>query len=785
MEVLRRTCSPKYLKRNFRHLSKLKISKDKKAEQISAPKRFEGFVAVADYTAQSAGELTLNPGLKVEVLEKNDNGWWFVHSEDAQGWVPSTYLEPEAGADPSALQGPVAAPGKEESYICIERFSAQSADEVSLEKGAVVQVLQKNMDGWWLVRYSGKEGYAPGTVLKKVSSPRIVSMVEKSNLSGVEIISSLHDVSNLLNQNSKTEVQHDIKGSPKLAKEDLTKRASVIVKQRSLERGGNLIPPPRKNSVNKMGSPTSPTKSNVYVTISDFTDTVGDGISFKKGQKVFVTEKSNTGWWYVKMGDKEGWVVSTYLEPYADSITSSSVYEMADEIDAAGNDYNEYDDEEWYVEPEDDGETVFVQSSIDTANRPLPAVPPIETSKTSKPLPSLPTKPGGCKLSDPAKSSNSSSDTPKLTDKKVARATSAQLNVKPLDVVLKPVVKPPDPPSKLGVVKPPLKPAVPSELPKKTADNECHPSGSSVDFASQLKAKFESRLADAVPEAPDNSAPKPAPVKFGGPQLPTGKPMLPQKEIDLPKSNQTVKPPPPSKSKPSPNPSSVALKPTSQPGTKPTLPSVKPNPSTVKPNPPAPASKTGLKAESNNNYISEKDSKKALPEKNNVKSLSSTFDASSNRETASEKSQSSVVKPVLPGKPKPALPAKSSNQSSGEQRSGSQNVNSLVNNLNGKLNFGQNQIPSKAANVEIKPPPVPKMSAKMGAVTAPATNSARLTSPMASTYIAVSTFVAENEGELGFSEGDEVEVLEEQSDWCRIRFWDEEGWAPTSYLQKL
>ena len=40
----------------------------------------------------------------------------------------------------------------EEKYICIETFSADNADEISLEKGVVVEVLQKNMDGWWSVR---------------------------------------------------------------------------------------------------------------------------------------------------------------------------------------------------------------------------------------------------------------------------------------------------------------------------------------------------------------------------------------------------------------------------------------------------------------------------------------------------------------------------------------------------------------------------------------------------------------------------------------------------------
>lgn len=39
-----------------------------------------------------------------------------------------------------------------ERYICIETYSAQNEDELSLSKGVLVEVVQKNMDGWWEVR---------------------------------------------------------------------------------------------------------------------------------------------------------------------------------------------------------------------------------------------------------------------------------------------------------------------------------------------------------------------------------------------------------------------------------------------------------------------------------------------------------------------------------------------------------------------------------------------------------------------------------------------------------
>lgn len=40
----------------------------------------------------------------------------------------------------------------DERYISTENYTPQNCDEITLEKGAVVEVLEKNLDGWWFVR---------------------------------------------------------------------------------------------------------------------------------------------------------------------------------------------------------------------------------------------------------------------------------------------------------------------------------------------------------------------------------------------------------------------------------------------------------------------------------------------------------------------------------------------------------------------------------------------------------------------------------------------------------
>jgi len=40
----------------------------------------------------SEDEISLNKGIWVNVLQKKNDGWWFVQYEKQRGWFPSNYL---------------------------------------------------------------------------------------------------------------------------------------------------------------------------------------------------------------------------------------------------------------------------------------------------------------------------------------------------------------------------------------------------------------------------------------------------------------------------------------------------------------------------------------------------------------------------------------------------------------------------------------------------------------------------------------------------------------------
>ncbi|XP_039632549.1 SH3 and PX domain-containing protein 2A isoform X3 [Polypterus senegalus] len=318
----------------------------KKGADNSDPMVLEQYVVVANYEKQENSEISLKVGEVVDVIEKNESGWWFVSTAEEQGWVPATYLDSQSGTRDD-LELSTSRSGEEEKYVTVQPYVSQSKDEIGFEKGVTVEVIQKNLEGWWYIRYLGKEGWAPASYLKKIKddfSPR------KKTLTGpVEIIGNIMEISNLLNkkQMSEKDVQtdndpdetpiskkeislpipcEDTFGSSTVLQEKQTNKATQgspavarIAPQRAEHSSPNLRqkPPPRRET--SLGfqlpkPPEPPTVEVEYYTIAEFQSCISDGISFRGGQKAEVIEKNSGGWWYVHIGDREGWAPCSYID---------------------------------------------------------------------------------------------------------------------------------------------------------------------------------------------------------------------------------------------------------------------------------------------------------------------------------------------------------------------------------------------------------------------------------------------------------------------------------------
>ncbi|XP_072517505.1 SH3 and PX domain-containing protein 2B isoform X1 [Salminus brasiliensis] len=415
------------------------------------PLLLDQYVAVTDYEKQESSEISLHVGQMVEVIEKNESGWWFVSSEDAQGWVPATCLEAQDDPDDFSLPAE-----EEEKYTVIYPYAARDQDEIDLERGMTVEVIQKNLEGWWKIRYQGREGWAPASYLKKAD------ILSQKMAAGAAAHASTNDLDGACKQQNAS----------KENKENQRERFTPFSDNKR-KAGARQRPPPRRDltiprGVNLPKPPVPPQVEEEYYTIADFQTTIPDGISFQAGVKCEVIEKNSSGWWYIQIDDKEGWAPVTFLDKYKKTSNASRPNflaplpgEMAQLKLEDGPNNNNSTEDTWSKPLPDEP-----SSSVDFATRPKlrdwksNAVK--SNSPFSGPLPPAPSAP-------PAE------EKPALPPRRESINKSLELEEKPKPDVTKPL--PPKPPAP-GVIMPlvspktaPFKPDKPPE-PKKDEKNK-------------------------------------------------------------------------------------------------------------------------------------------------------------------------------------------------------------------------------------------------------------------------------------------------------------------------
>ncbi len=57
-------------------------------------------------------------------------------------------------------------------------YTAKRDDELSFLLGSIVRVVKKYIDGWWLVKYNGHEGFVPGSMFKKFDKRQATAYVK-------------------------------------------------------------------------------------------------------------------------------------------------------------------------------------------------------------------------------------------------------------------------------------------------------------------------------------------------------------------------------------------------------------------------------------------------------------------------------------------------------------------------------------------------------------------------------------------------------------------------------
>lgn len=148
------------------------MSRQQASDAVIQPIRAEQYCCLEMYeTADTKNRpFKVRRGELVDVLLKDTTGWWLVENEEKHlAWFPAPYLSRLSTSNEASPRRP--STDTEELYFAIKSYAAKDSDELSMNIGVVVEVIEKSDNGWWLVWYNEQVGYVPSMFLRPYRNP--------------------------------------------------------------------------------------------------------------------------------------------------------------------------------------------------------------------------------------------------------------------------------------------------------------------------------------------------------------------------------------------------------------------------------------------------------------------------------------------------------------------------------------------------------------------------------------------------------------------------------------
>ena len=122
-------------------------------------------VAVYAFAGEAEGDLTLQVGDRVQVLEHVDDDWLRGAVADRQGVFPRAFVQ-MCSSDSTSPTSPVAPTTHTRSAVVLHDFAAQADGDLDLQQGQVVQVLEQVDDDWLRGQIDHREGIFPASFVQ-------------------------------------------------------------------------------------------------------------------------------------------------------------------------------------------------------------------------------------------------------------------------------------------------------------------------------------------------------------------------------------------------------------------------------------------------------------------------------------------------------------------------------------------------------------------------------------------------------------------------------------------
>lgn len=282
------------------------------------------------YEKVQESELSFPAGVEVEVVEKQESGWWYVRWGDAEGWAPTYYLEPIRQQDDfvgSESEGTPTKPGSLSKSNSLEKNEqrVQALNNINQNLKKVTPPIPSKPPGG-LSKPSNLFGSRKQNSCKQQQVVR-----PQSVFISAPIMDGPISVGSLRRNESLNSTDH------RRASPTVRRNASFGTAPRSLAPNSIALPSRNRSgtgsseslglSSQKNSLPVSTVKPKphiihnnlreVYVSIADYhgdEETMG----FPEGTSLEVLDRNPNGWWYCKILDngkqRKGWVPSNYLE---------------------------------------------------------------------------------------------------------------------------------------------------------------------------------------------------------------------------------------------------------------------------------------------------------------------------------------------------------------------------------------------------------------------------------------------------------------------------------------
>jgi NCK adaptor protein len=155
--------------------------------KIFAMSRFGGSrrcVALFDYNAQDDEELTIKKNQNLTIINSEGSWWQVSNGTGGQGLVPCNYVKELPGSDGGPRNLPAEQIGMYQQTDLVKpsngpslniralakfRYVSTREDELALEKGDEIIVLEKEADGWWRGRCGTRIGWFPFNYVEEIS----------------------------------------------------------------------------------------------------------------------------------------------------------------------------------------------------------------------------------------------------------------------------------------------------------------------------------------------------------------------------------------------------------------------------------------------------------------------------------------------------------------------------------------------------------------------------------------------------------------------------------------